>query len=102
MDSIYIYLANQTTNSFKGYKLKEEDGNFDLFEVWSIYIPENQKLILQKTKRIDEVVNSVGRVLGDHSVLYKYLNPNLIAFMTQQGSGTKGTSFVYLVDGVTG
>ncbi|XP_012563007.1 ER membrane protein complex subunit 1 [Hydra vulgaris] len=102
MDSIYIYLANQTTNTFIGYKIKETHSNFELNEVWSIFIPENQKLIVQKKKRNDEVVNSVGRVLGDHSVLYKYLNPNLIAFMTQQGSGVKGTSYVYLVDGVTG
>lgn len=55
-----------------------------------------------KTKRSDEVINSVGRVLGDHTVLYKYLNPNLVAFMTMQGDGVKRSIFVYIVDAVTG
>ena len=55
-----------------------------------------------KTKRNDEVVHSVGRVLGDHTVLYKYLNPNLLGFMTVHGSGIKGAVFVYILDAVTG
>ena len=30
-----------------------------------------------------EHVHSQGRVLGDRSVLYKYLNPNLVAVVTE-------------------
>jgi hypothetical protein len=32
---------------------------------------------------ISEHVHSQGRVLGDRSVLYKYLNPNMVVVTTQ-------------------
>ena len=53
-------------------------------------------------KRLDEHVHSVGRVLGDRSVLYKYLNPNLIAFAAVSEVAQKPSTFIYIVDGVTG
>ena len=38
-----------------------------------------------------EHVHSQGRVLGDRSVLYKYLNPNLVAIVTEgEDAGAKG------------
>ena len=39
---------------------------------------------------VTEHVHSQGRVLGDRSVLYKYLNPNII-LVTAEGEET-GTS----------
>ena len=38
-----------------------------------------------------EHVHSQGRVLGDRSVLYKYLNPNMVAVVTEgQDATSKG------------
>ena len=54
------------------------------------------------SKRLDEHVHSVGRVLGDRSVLYKYLNPNLIAFATVTEDTAKPAISLYVIDGVTG
>lgn len=34
-------------------------------------------------KNPDEKVHSPGKVMGDRSVLYKYLNPNLVLFITE-------------------
>jgi len=59
-------------------------------------------VLIITTKRTDEVVNSVGRVLGDLTVLFKYLNPNVLVLITQQGSQMKGSIFIYMVDAVTG
>lgn len=39
-------------------------------------------------------------MLGDRSVLYKYLNPNLVAIMTADNTHT--TLSLYLVDAVSG
>lgn len=102
LNSIYIYIFNQRTHSFKGFKVNLVSSRFELYEVWSVNVPSDQVLLTMKTKRSDEVINSVGRVLGDHTVLYKYLNPNLVAFMTMQGDGVKRSIFVYIVDAVTG
>ncbi|OON19957.1 hypothetical protein X801_04166 [Opisthorchis viverrini] len=53
---------------------------------------------------MSEHIHSVGRVLGDRSVLYKYLNPNLIAVVTAGGSVASQTNSVavYLIDVVVG
>lgn len=99
---MYVYLVNTSKNSFVGYKIRYTKGTFSLYEVWRVNIPTEQRIEKLTSKRNDEVVHSVGRVLGDHTVLYKYLNPNLLGFMTVQGSGAKGAVFVYIVDAVTG
>ena len=52
--------------------------------------------------RTDEHVHSVGRVLGDRSVLYKYLNPNLIAVSTITKDAPKPSVSIYIMDAVTG
>lgn len=101
-NSIYFYVANSTSNTFKGYKIKPESNKLSLYEVWSINIPAGQAILKITEKRSDEVVNSVGRVLGDHTVLYKYLNPNLLGVVTRQGEGVRGSLYVYIIDAVTG
>ena len=103
LSSLYIYLANTTNNLFRGYQIAMvKQGKMELFPVWSVAVPSDQKMVQVSDKRSDEVVNSVGRVLGDHTVLYKYLNPNLVGLMAVQGEGAKGSLFVYIIDAVTG
>jgi hypothetical protein len=45
-------------------------------------------------------VASLGRVLGDRSTLYKYLNPHVLALASVDDAA--GSATVYLIDGVTG
>lgn len=49
-------------------------------KVWSLKLPD--KLVAVVGKRREEKVHSQGRVLGDRSVLYKYVNPNLVVAAT--------------------
>ena len=49
-----------------------------------------------------EHVHSQGKVLGDRRVLYKYLNPNLIAVGTEVTPQSKPGISIYLIDAVTG
>ena len=49
-----------------------------------------------------EHVHSQGKVLGDRRVLYKYLNPNLIAVGTEVTAQSKPGISIYLIDAVTG
>lgn len=51
-----------------------------------------------------EVVASLGKVLGNRSTLYKYLNPHLVGYVTR-AEGVEGhpaTCGVYLIDGAKG
>ncbi|OAX82592.1 hypothetical protein ACJ72_03056 [Emergomyces africanus] len=66
--------------------------------VWEFVPAEGQKLINAIARSPHDPVASIGKVLGDRSVLYKYLNPNL-ALLTAVGDTT--ASF-YLLDAVSG
>jgi hypothetical protein len=49
-------------------------------QLWQVELPvSDQILVATRGKSIWEKVHSPGRVMGDRSVLYKYLNPNLFA-----------------------
>ena len=51
------------------------------------------------------IIHSQGKALADRSVLYKYMNPNLIAVLTES-TETENTELMattlYVLDGVTG
>lgn len=54
--------------------------------IWQISLGgsgNTQKITNLALKNPIEHVHSQGRVLNDRSVLYKYINPNLIAIATQ-------------------
>lgn len=54
--------------------------------IWNVRLGghnSEQHIIGVAQKNPIEHVHSQGRVLGDRSVLYKYINPNLVAFVTQ-------------------
>lgn len=54
--------------------------------IWQIHLGgtgNTQKITNIATKNPIEHVHSQGRVFNDRSVLYKYINPNLVAIATQ-------------------
>lgn len=86
---------------------------------WSLVIPVSSgcsdcsSLLSVYFKRQNEVVHSMGRVLGDRNVLYKYLNPNLAVVVTEsedeappavQSEINKKSHAIdlYLVDAISG
>ena len=68
--------------------------------VWEFVPPSGQKVIEATARPAHDPVASIGKVLGNRSVLYKYLNPNL-ALITAVNEKTNTASF-YLLDGVSG
>jgi hypothetical protein len=68
--------------------------------VWEFVPPSGQKVIYATARPAHDPVASIGKVLGDRSVLYKYLNTNL-ALVTAVNEKTNTASF-YLLDGVSG
>jgi len=98
-----IYLANvddEKNSVLAGYGIKQVEQ--PLPELWRINI-EDETIVAIGSKLPNDHVHSHGKVLGDRSVLYKYLNPGLIGVVT---SGLDGQSNpfinVYLIDTVTG
>ncbi|GIY97460.1 ER membrane protein complex subunit 1 [Caerostris extrusa] len=101
-NSHFMFTAESDSGSLIGYSLAEGEGNsLKAVEVWKIKLP--QPIIHVATKRPSEHVHSQGRVMGDRSVLYKYLNPNLAAAFTEgMDSIQKPFCNIYLIDVVSG
>ena len=82
----YILLVNKTSTEIVGYSFSKSDVSTPIVQpVWSFKLPQfdvrkiyNLAVVF---KRPNEHVHSQGRVLGDRNVLYKYLNPNLVAII---------------------
>ncbi|EDO46898.1 predicted protein [Nematostella vectensis] len=103
-NSIFFYLVDRETGSVTGHMLrKAESGKLGTQEMWRVQIPTSQqKITVVASKNPLEHVHSQGKVLGDRRVLYKYLNPNLIAIATEAVTDGKPSTSVYLIDAVTG
>ncbi|KAJ5280374.1 hypothetical protein N7478_005746 [Penicillium angulare] len=68
--------------------------------LWEFVPPSGQKVIHATSRPAHDPVASIGKVLGDRSVLYKYLNSNL-ALITAVNEKDHTAGF-YLLDGVSG
>ncbi|KAJ3048353.1 hypothetical protein HK097_010648 [Rhizophlyctis rosea] len=89
---------------FDGYVLTGEvsPGMYGSRPSWSLRLQEGEKIAALPVREFDEQIASLGRVLGNRSVLYKYLNPNLLAFATTKQNDTAQTLYIYLLDTVSG
>ncbi|KMZ02092.1 ER membrane protein complex subunit 1 isoform X2 [Drosophila simulans] len=105
-DGMYLYTADVKTAELDGYFVKYAGGQLSSTHIWNARLGghnSEQQIIGVAGKNPIEHVHSQGRVLGDRSVLYKYINPNLVAFVTQAPDSThKSVLNLYLVDVVSG
>ncbi|KAI9596273.1 hypothetical protein BDF19DRAFT_421811 [Syncephalis fuscata] len=72
-------------------------------ETWSLLLPDDLHIIATAQHSIYDPTASIGKTLGDRSVLFKYLNPNLIGIAAvKKDDATGDRLYVYLVDTVSG
>ncbi|XP_078041863.1 ER membrane protein complex subunit 1 isoform X2 [Augochlora pura] len=103
--NIYMFTADQTTGVLSGFSLSySTTEELIAHKVWELLLsPRNQRITHVVSKNPIERVHSQGRVLSDRSVLYKYINPNLVAIVTEGvGYTNKNTLNLYLLDAVSG
>lgn len=68
--------------------------------VWTFEPPSGERIISYTSRPLKDPVASIGKVLGDRRVLYKYLNPNLV-LATAVSESTR-TASIYLLDSASG
>jgi hypothetical protein len=68
--------------------------------VWSFSPAPEERIVSYTARPLKDPVASIGKVLGDRRVLYKYLNPNLV-LVTAVLDATH-TASVYLLDSASG
>jgi hypothetical protein len=62
----------------KGFKFVADGAQVTQQEVWQLQVMPTQRIVQVATRASHDPVASIGRVLGDRRVSYKYLNPNTI------------------------
>ncbi|RFU80217.1 hypothetical protein TARUN_2027 [Trichoderma arundinaceum] len=87
-------------NSIKGVKYVKEDGKFVKNEIWQLQLLPGQKVASIAKLPSHDPIASIGRVLGDRTVNYKYLNPNIIVVAAIDSAASALS--VYLLDTVSG
>jgi len=91
-------------NTLKGYKLYINDNKKPQIDfLYRKTFPENETIVAYGFKEPYDRVASLGKVLGNRNVLYKYLNPNVLAVATIKPD-EKYTSVLslYFIDTVKG
>ncbi|EMD34983.1 hypothetical protein CERSUDRAFT_116509 [Gelatoporia subvermispora B] len=78
----------------------EFTGRHLAYPTWTLPLPPSEE-ILALVPRTREPVASLGKVLGNRTTLYKYLNPHLVAVVAGSAPPAASCS-VYLIDGAKG
>ncbi|KAI0820139.1 DUF1620-domain-containing protein [Trametes gibbosa] len=83
----------------------EFTGRHIAYPTWSLPFPPTEDIRAVFARPTDPVA-SLGKVLGNRTTLYKYLNPNLVGVVTGPSASVSSlkttTCAVYLVDGAKG
>lgn len=99
---MYMFTASER-GILNGYYVAAQLNVVALWEVDLGGADQSQRVISVVAKNPHEHVHSQGRVLSDRSVLYKYINPNMVAVSTLgPHSIHKSVLNVYLIDVVSG
>ncbi|KAH7256299.1 hypothetical protein BKA59DRAFT_467173 [Fusarium tricinctum] len=86
--------------TLKGIKFVEGNNKVSEEEIWQLQLFPGQKIVEVAKHASHDPVASIGRVLTDRRVSYKYLNPNTIVVAAVDE--TKSSLSVQLVDTISG
>ncbi|KAF7289031.1 hypothetical protein HMN09_01351100 [Mycena chlorophos] len=71
------------------------------YQTWSLNLPQGEVVTRLVRPRVGPVV-SYGKVLGNRTTLYKYLNPRMFVVLTQGAQAPEPGCGLYVVDGAKG
>ncbi|KAI7085890.1 DUF1620-domain-containing protein [Hortaea werneckii] len=76
------------------------EAQMDGSPAWSFMPAEGERIVSLVPRPVNDPVASIGKVLGDRRVLYKYLDPNLALLATVKDASKTAT--FYVLNSVTG
>ncbi|TFK50623.1 DUF1620-domain-containing protein [Heliocybe sulcata] len=103
--SLYLPLragspGNRRLVGHKVHPNPEIDGRYFAAPLWTTAFPASEDILTVVRPSNAQPVASLGKVLGNRTTLYKYLNPNLLAVVTASKLASKCS--IYVVDSVKG
>jgi len=93
---LYFAVANASKHAVEGLRILP--GGLAVESTWSLALDPKEGEVRLAQHAANEHVPSIGRVLGDRRVLFKYLNQHLLAVATASASSVR----IRLVDSVSG
>lgn len=84
----------------KGVKFTAKDGEAIKDDIWQFQVGKGQKIVDIASPPSHDPISSIGRVLGDRKVAYKYFNPNTIVVAAIEEATS--TLSVHLLDIISG
>ncbi|VDL95942.1 unnamed protein product [Schistocephalus solidus] len=111
---LYLYTMEASRAVLRGFRVflektssSHNGAHYVAQPIWHMALSSRdtpQHIIASSVRPPNEHIYSIGRVLGDRNVLYKYVNPNLLAVMTLGESALEKVDIVslYLIDVVVG
>eukprot|EP00164_Ancoracysta_twista_P006603 GFYU01009223.1.p1 GENE.GFYU01009223.1~~GFYU01009223.1.p1 ORF type:complete len:973 (-),score=330.11 GFYU01009223.1:216-3134(-) len=103
--SVYYFTINDSSDSgIVGFHVeKTGDNKYKGVSHWNMNIPAREKIAAYDTSSHMARVNAPARVVGDRTLMHKYLNPNVMAVLTSStGQFNEGELHCYIVDTVVG
>ncbi|KAI1460106.1 DUF1620-domain-containing protein [Annulohypoxylon moriforme] len=95
-----IVVTRTSDGGIKGVKFESKGELAAEVPTWIFTPPTGQKIVEVASRSKHDPIASIGRVLGDRTVKYKYLNPNTLVVAAVDEQATALT--VYLLDTVSG
>lgn len=94
------FIVRGEDESVKGIKIVADGKKARKQDIWEIKAIAGQRIVDVATLPAHDVAASIGRVLGDRQVQYKYLNPNtaVVAFVNDKSAVLS----VMLIDTISG
>ena len=91
-----------TSSSDVRYTLRDGslEGRMESGSVWHFVPSKNERILSLVPRPVNDPVASIGKVLGDRRVLYKYLDPNLALLTTANDLSHSAT--IYVLNTVSG
>ena len=107
LSSTFYWFVKKDIGQLQGGQIELSDNQLSgKVEIkWTFQLPANQKIDQVKSPDRSHIIHSQGKPLADRSVLYKYLNPNMIAILTTTSETDNVELMIvtlYIIDGVTG
>ncbi|GAO18673.1 hypothetical protein UVI_02059050 [Ustilaginoidea virens] len=102
-DAAAVVVVRDGDRGLKGVKLlaaSEDGGKVSRTDLWQLRVGQGQRVVGVATPPSHNPVASIGRVLGDRRVAYKYLNPHTAVVAVADDAAS--TLSVRLVDTVSG
>ncbi|KAG6061478.1 hypothetical protein E4U32_002962 [Claviceps aff. humidiphila group G2b] len=84
----------------KGIKFSSDGGKTSKTEIWQLQVGKGERIVDVATLPEHNPIASIGRVLGDRKVAYKYLNPNTVVVAIVHEPSSKLS--IQLVDTISG